>query len=85
MADTIIGALRHLRDILERGGTSRWLSSQRQVKEVAMLVATLSDSCKLKVREQVEEELLAFSMDENMKDMVNPLSGHMEVGSFACS
>ena len=84
VADTTMSALKILRDILERGGTSRWLSSQREVEDVAKLVNTLSGICKLEVREQVEEQLLTFSMEESMNNLVNPGSGLMEVGSF-CS
>ena len=72
------------------GGHSKAEVASRMREEplqfsMGQLVNTLLGVCKLEVREQVEEELLTFSMDENMKDMVNPLSGHMEVGSFACS
>ena len=61
---------------------SRWLSSRREVEEVTALVATLSGCCRLEVMEQVKEELLTFSMEGIMEAMVDPVSGHMEVGSY---
>ena len=66
-----------LRDILGRGGRSRWLSSRREAEEVA----SLSGHCRMEVMEQVDEEMLTFSMEALMTNLVNPATGYLEVST----
>ena len=70
-----------LRDMLEKGGVSRWLRSLEEAEEVVVLVARmLSGSCRIKVMVQVEEEILTFSIEEIITGLIDPVTGHIEVG-----
>ena len=69
-----------LRDILEKRGVSMWLCSLEEAEEVVALVAsTLSGTCRIKVMEQVDEEMLTFSMDESMTSLIDPVTGNIKV------
>ena len=85
MADTSLGAITQLRDILERGGRSRWLSSRREAEEVVFLVASLSGHCRMEVMEQVDEQMLTFSIEALMTNLVNPATGYLEVSTSTCT
>ena len=74
-----------LRDILGRGGRSRWLSSRREAEEVALLVASLSGHCRMEVMEQVDEQMLTFFMEALMTNLVNPATGYLEVSTSTCT
>ena len=59
---TSMWAIMTLRDMLEKRGVSRWLRSLEEAKEMVVLVASmLSGSCRIKMMEQVGEEILTFS------------------------
>ena len=85
LAETSLGAITQLRDILGRGGRSRWLPSRREAEEVALLVASLSGHCRMEVMEQVDEEMLTFSMEALMTSLVNPATGYLEVRTSTCT
>ena len=85
LAETSLGAITQLRDILGRGGRSRWLPSRREAEEVALLVASLSGHCRMEVMEQVDEEMLTFSMEALMTNLVNPATGYLEVRTSTCT
>ena len=47
---------------------------------VVLVYSLLSGSCRIKVMEEVEEELLMFSMEETMTALIDPVTGYLEVG-----
>ena len=49
LAETSLGSITQLRDILGRGGGSMWPSSRREAEEVALLVASLSGHCRMEL------------------------------------
>ena len=81
LPDTSKRAILTLRDMLEKGGGSRWLQSLEEAEEVVALVSSLlSGSCSIKVMEEMEEEPLMFSMEETMTALIDPVTGYLEVG-----
>ena len=81
LPDTSKRVIMTLRDMLEKRVGSRWLQSLEKAEEVVVLVSSLlSGSCRIKVMEEVEEELLMFSMEETMTALIDPVTGYLEVG-----